>query len=73
MHYFVGTRVQISPCIIAKARFELGLTNKISKNKKPCSFKYWSRVIDNLAIKHNLSVVLVDQANRHFPILFEKP
>ena len=73
MHYFNGTRVQISPCIIAKARFELGLNNKISQNKKRCSFKYWCRVIDNLALKHNLSLVFVDQAKQHYRILFETP
>ena len=72
MYYFNGTRVQISPCIVAKARFELGLTIKIPENKKQCSYKYWCRVIDNLSLKHNLSVVLVDQAKRHYRILFEK-
>jgi hypothetical protein len=72
MNFSKGTTIQISPCIVAQARFKLRLSTKSPSNTKRCSYDYWCRVIDNLALKHNLSVVLVDQAKQHYRILFEK-
>ena len=37
--------IQLSPCIIAKARYALGAALNRPKNKKKCSKNYWEKVI----------------------------
>ena len=53
--------VEISPCIVAKAKWALGLTEKKPINKKTCSQEYWNGIIDHLANLHNLDTKLKDQ------------
>lgn len=41
---------ELSPCIISKARFALGLKSSYRSNKdKPCSQAYWHKTIDVVA------------------------
>lgn len=49
MDYFKGTTTQISPCIVAKAKYALNIKTKKPGNKKSCSYEYWCRVIDTLS------------------------
>ena len=44
---------EISPCIIAKVKYKLGVTSKIPKNKKICSDKYWNEVVKMVAKQYN--------------------
>jgi uncharacterized protein (DUF2344 family) len=48
MVYFADNNKQISPCIIAKARYILKLKDKEPVNRKTCSKEYWERVIHTL-------------------------
>lgn len=41
-------RVSLSPCIISWAKYALVIKNKVPKNSKKCSEKYWIRIIDCL-------------------------
>ena len=40
---FDESTIQISPCIVSKAKFALGLKNELPKNCKRCSLDYWKR------------------------------
>jgi len=40
---------QLSPCIIAKVRYALGIKKARPKNIKPCSLDYWKRVVERIA------------------------
>ena len=42
---FDASTIQISPCIVSKAKFALGLKNEQPKNCKRCSLDYWKRTI----------------------------
>lgn len=55
MAIFPGTSIQISPCILSKARFALGMKDTRPNNNKSCSQIYWSRVVDFLCASHNIS------------------
>jgi hypothetical protein len=39
---------QLSPCIIAKVRYALGINNTLPKNKKTCSVDYWKKVVKRI-------------------------
>lgn len=41
-----GNGASISPCIITKVRFALGLTRIRPKNNKRCSKNYWDDVVE---------------------------
>ena len=59
MEYFKGTRIQISPCIAAKAKFALNLTKKKPSNIKTCSHEYlkcWNS--ENIVAPTNQSFIL---------------
>ena len=45
---FNNTSKQISPCIVAKARFALDNQRNQPTNQKRCSKEYWDNVIDTL-------------------------
>lgn len=44
---------ELSPCIVSKAKYALGLKSIKPTNNKICSLEYWERVINTLA-KSNL-------------------
>jgi hypothetical protein len=71
MDYFKGTKTQISPCIVAKAKFGLNLTKKKPSNTKKCSFNYWCKVIETFAIQKNLSSIITNAAKNKFKILIK--
>ena len=37
---------QISPCILSKVKFALGIKSDMPLNKKRCSEEYWDKVVD---------------------------
>ena len=45
------TNVELSPCIVAKARYALGLSNRPTNSKK-CSVDYWNRVINAILLQN---------------------
>lgn len=45
------TNVELSPCIVAKARYALGLSRR-PKNSKKCSENYWNRVINAILLQN---------------------
>jgi hypothetical protein len=70
-NYFIGSKTQISPCIVAKARFALKLTKKKPKNTKACSYKYWCAVITTLSAQHNLPNQTIEDAKSKFKSLIK--
>ena len=71
MDYFTETKIQISPCIAAKAKFALNLTKKKPTNIKPCSFQYWRKVIESLSSQNNLSAIVTENAIKQFNFLIK--
>jgi hypothetical protein len=55
MTYFKTTGLQISPCILSKAKYALNLKALTPKNKKKCSKKYWILAIESIANEKNIS------------------
>jgi len=66
MDYFIGTTTQISPCIVAKAKYALKIKNKKSANKKLCTYNYWCRVIDTLSTSYNISNKISEEVKISF-------
>ena len=54
MDFIKGTNTQISPCIAAKAKFALNLTQNKPTNSKTCSYEYWCKVIETLSSQKKL-------------------
>lgn len=54
MLIFNDGNIQISPCILSKGRFALGLKDSRPTNTKRCSLRYWIRVIDTLCASNNI-------------------
>jgi hypothetical protein len=72
MYFFKGTKTQISPCIVAKAKFALNLTKKKPSNTKTCSYNYWCKVIETFSSQNNLSSITVEDAKNKFKSLTKK-
>ena len=66
MEYFKGTKTQISPCIAAKAKFALNLTQKKPSNTIRCRYDYWCIVIETFASQNNLSGKTAEEAKNKF-------
>jgi hypothetical protein len=66
MDYFKGTKIQISPCIAAKAKYTLNLTQKKPSNTKTCSYDYWCKVIQTFAYENNLANKIAEEAKNKF-------
>lgn len=66
MDYFRGTKIQISPCIAAKAKYALNLTSKKPINNKICGIDYWCKVIDTFSLKNNLTSKNTEEAKNKF-------
>ena len=71
MDYFKGTKTQISPCIVAKAKFALNLTKKKPSNTKTCSYDYWCNVIENFSSQNYLSGKTAEEAKNKFKSLIK--
>jgi len=71
MDYFQGTKTQISPCIAAKAKFALNLTQNKPTNTKTCSYDYWCNVIETFAHQNNLADKTAEQAKNKFKSLIK--
>ena len=55
-------KVEMSPCIVSKAKYALGLkTNKPHNNKK-CSEHYWIKVINYLGEQNELQHNIIEAA-----------
>jgi hypothetical protein len=67
---FQTTEKQISPCIVSKAKYALGLKQSIPNQKKDkkCSRVYWSNTIEAICIANDIN----DTARKSIAIdLFE--
>ena len=53
---------QVSPCIYAKARFALGLTQRLPTNKKTCSQRYWIWVVEHLGKEKKCTQSVIEAA-----------
>jgi hypothetical protein len=71
MDYFKGTKILISPCIPANAKFALNLTKKKPNNIKTCSYNYWCKVIETFSFKNNLSGKTTEEAKNKFKSLIK--
>jgi hypothetical protein len=71
MNYFKATKIQISPCIAAKAKFALNLTKKMPTNSKRCSYQYWHQVIDTFSFQMNLTTKTTKEAKNKFKSLLK--
>jgi len=71
MDYFIGTTSQISPCIVAKAKYSLKIKTKKPGNKKSCTYNYWCRVIDTLSSSYNILNKISEEAKINFQSLIK--
>jgi hypothetical protein len=71
MNYFKESKIQISPCIAAKAKFTLNLTNKMPTNSKACKYQYWCKVIDTFSFQMNLTKKTTEEAKNKFKSLIK--
>jgi hypothetical protein len=71
MEYFQGTKIQISPCIAAKAKFALKITTKKPANTKKCSYTYWCKVIDTYFSNNHLSAKIAQAAKNEYKRLIK--
>lgn len=71
MDYFKGTKTQISPCIAAKAKFALNLTQYKPTNTKTCSYEYWCKVIKTLSSQKKLQNKITEEAKSKFKYLIK--
>lgn len=72
MEYFIGTKIQISPCIAAKAKFALKITVKNPTNINTCSHEYWCKVIDTFSSQYNISENTASEAKKSKPLQNKK-
>lgn len=70
-NYFIGSKTQVSPCIVSKAKFALKLTEIKPVNNKVCSYEYWCAVIATLSSQHNLPNQTVENAKNKFKSLIK--
>jgi len=63
MNVIVTNDVQLSPCMISKAKLALGLKELNGKiNSKKCSTTYWKRVVNAVGGKYEVSQSKIDTA-----------
>jgi len=63
MNVIATKDVQLSPCIISKAKLALGLKELNGEiNSKKCSAKYWKRVVDVVGDKYKVPQSKIDGA-----------
>lgn len=53
--------IELSPCIVSKARFALKIKQIPSSNSTHCSYRYWVKVINHLSDIHNIDRDTRDQ------------
>lgn len=68
---FLDTNKEIAPCIVSKARYELGLKSKKPNNRKFCSKNYWQRTIETLASHHKTKPEKIESAINNYKIIFQ--
>ena len=66
MDYFHDTKIQISPCIEAKAKYPFNLSKKNQLNAKKCSQSYWNEVIQTFSIKNKISEKDIQKAKSQY-------
>lgn len=60
--------VEVSPCILAKAKFALGIPNRYVFNDKKCSKDYWNKVVIHLGSIHGKTKIQIENAKRKFEL-----
>jgi hypothetical protein len=53
---------EIAPCIVAKAKYALGIRVNQPENRKQCSDAYWAEVVTYLGRKNNKPQINIDNA-----------
>ncbi len=71
MDYFKDTKTQISPCIAAKVKFALNLSQNKPSNIKKCSYNYWCKAIETFTSQNNLTDKTVEEAKNKFKLLIK--
>ena len=64
--YYRENGSQISPCIITKARYALGVTNRIPTNQKKCSLNYWEEVVEIIGTSYNIKLLTITRAKGQY-------
>jgi hypothetical protein len=59
---FILNGREIAPCIVAKAKYALGVTTNKPANKKPCSQTYWNEVVLYIGNTKNKSQIEIVNA-----------
>ena len=57
---------ELSPCIVSKAKYALGLKSIKPTNNKTCSLEYWEKVINTLAKSNSLKKDQIAAAIMHY-------
>jgi len=61
--------VEMSPCIVAKAKHALGIATSYKGNNKKWSQGYWNIVVDKLGAEHRLSASKIQAAKKRVGII----
>lgn len=70
MSYFIGTKTQISPCIAAKVKYALNISNRKPSNTKKCSRTYWVKAIETFSQEQNISIKIKEEAyNKYYSLI----
>lgn len=70
MAYLDKNGTKLSSCIVAKARYALGITSQKPNNDKTCSAHYWERVIEVVGIHHEIPTKEILKAGMLYNDLF---
>ena len=68
---FFDTNKEISPCIVSKARYELGLKYQKPNNKNKCSESYWKRAVETVAKTNDIKTEKITKAVNNFKLIFK--
>ena len=71
MDYFNGTKTQIAPCILSKAKYALNIKKQKPSNNKKCSLDYWIKVIKTICNQQTISDTIKKEAIRKYKQLIK--
>lgn len=67
---FIYSGVELSPCIVAKAKYALGLPTRYTGNTKNCSPNYWAITIYAVGSRFKCADEKMEQAIRDYTKYF---
>ena len=65
---FIHKGVQLSPCIVSKARIALGISNRTKINNKKCTAYYWRHTLMAVGGRYNISSSIIDSAVNEYKV-----